>query len=591
MTIPEKLENLRKLMKEKGLSAYIVPSTDPHSSEYVPERWASRGWISGFTGSAGTIVVTLDSAGLWTDSRYFLQASEQLENSTIDLFKMGLPDTPSMQEWLFDSLNEGDAVGFDGLVFPVAQVNDLKKVFERKNIALNGDYDLIQEVWLNRPSVPLNEVFVHEDIYAGKSRNVKISDIANELKKKNINYNLVTTLDDVAWIFNLRGNDVDFNPVFVAYALISQERATLYIDERKLPFDLKTELDNDNIELKDYVEIEKDLAKISRNSFVLVDSNKVNYRLYNAIKANKIEGKNPSTIMKARKNATEIAGIKNAMQRDGVAMVKFFKWLEDHIGKIEISELSAAAKLLEFREQNELLKGESFNTISGYAGHGAIVHYAANETTNSPLKKEGFYLIDSGGQYLDGTTDITRMVYLGETPNDEEKTDYTMVLKGLINLGLTKYPEGTRGSQLDVLARKFLWDRGMNYLHGTGHGVGCFLNVHEGPQNIRMDENPTVLETGMVTSNEPGIYRAGKHGIRIENLVLTVEDSETEFGKFLKFETLTICPIDIKAIDTNLMTDTEKSWLNDYHSWVYSQLENSLDDEHRAWLKDKTKAI
>lgn len=591
MTIPEKLGKLRELMTQKGLSAYIVPSTDPHSSEYVPERWASRSWISGFSGSAGTVVVTLDNAGLWTDSRYFLQATEQLENSTIDLFKMGLPETPSMQEWLFDTLNEGDVVGFDGLVFPVAQVNDLKKVFARKNIALNGDYDLIEEIWANRPPVPLNEVFEHEEIYAGKSRKDKIAEISAELKKKNIDFNLVTTLDDVAWIFNLRGNDVDFNPVFVAYAIISQDKASLYIDERKMPFDLKTELDNADIELKDYVEIEKDLGRISPEAYVLVDSNKVNFRLYNAIKANKIEGKNPSTLKKALKNSTEINGIKNAMQRDGVAMVKFFKWLEDNIGKIQITELSAAAKLYEFRQQNELLKGESFNAISGYAGHGAIVHYAANEATNSELKQAGFYLIDSGGQYLDGTTDITRMVYLGETPNEEEKIDYTMVLKGHINLGLAKYPTGTRGSQLDVLARKFLWDRNMNYLHGTGHGVGCFLNVHEGPQNIRMDENPTVLEVGMITSNEPGIYRAGKHGIRIENLVLTVEDATTEFGQFLKFETLTVCPIDTKAIDTNLMTETEKTWLNEYHSWVYSQLENSLDDAHRAWLQEKTKAI
>lgn len=591
MKVTEKLSNLRELMKKNGINAYIIPSTDPHASEYVPERWSSRAWISGFTGSAGIVVVTMDKAGLWTDSRYFLQAEEQLKGTTIELFKQGLPDTPTYQNWILSELSDNQVVGFDGLSFPTDDVLKLRDLLEPISIQFVSNLDLIDKIWINRPSIPLNEVYEHELQYAGKERTEKIKDIQNYLIKNGDHHNLIATLDDIAWIFNLRGSDVDFNPVFVAYAIISQNEAKLYIDERKLSFELKTILDNEGIILRDYVEIEKDLANIPSNESVIMDPKKTNYNLYLKTAAHKYFEINPSTMMKAAKNETEISGIRNAMRRDGVAMVKFFKWLEDNIGKTTITEISAAKKLLSFRQENEIFFGESFNPISGYAGHGAIVHYAASEETNSELKQEGFYLIDSGGQYLDGTTDITRMAYLGSNPNDEEKTDYTLVLKGHINLSLAKYPEGTRGSQIDVLARQFLWNNGLNYLHGTGHGVGCFLNVHEGPQNIRMEENPISLKEGMVTSNEPGVYRAGKHGIRIENLVLTVKDSLTDFGKFLKFETLTICPIDTKAIDTKLMNETELKWLNDYHSWVYSELELLLDEAHRTWLKTKTKAI
>ncbi len=592
MTVTEKISKLRDSMAKNGLDAYIIPSTDPHMSEYVPERWSARSWISGFTGSAGTIVVTKEKAGLWTDSRYFLQGEEQLKGSPIKLFKSGLPETPNIEEWLNDTIEKGGTVGFDGKVFAVSQVRDLEATFERKGIKVNGEHDLIEDVWENRPSVPLNEVYVHEVKYAGKTRIEKLGEIRTELEKQSADYSLTATLDDIAWIYNLRGSDVDFNPVFVAYTLISKGGAVLFIDERKLTFDLKTELENDGIEIKDYVEIAKELKGLPNGSSVLLDTGKTNYWLYSALEKSRIiEGKNPSTYLKACKNQVEISGMKSAHKRDGASMVKFIYWLESNIGKEKITELSAAEKLLEFRKANDMFVGESFNTISGYGPHGAIVHYAANEETDAEIKPEGFYLLDSGAQYLDGTTDITRMFYLGEEPTEQEKIDYTLVLKGHINLATAKYPAGTRGSQLDAFARRFLWDNRLNYLHGTGHGVGCFLNVHEGPQNIRMEENPTTLQEGMISSNEPGVYRAGKYGIRIENLVLTTKDKTGEFGDFYKFETLTVCPIDKKAIDESMLTREEKAWINGYHKWVYMELSQVLDDEHRSWLTEKTDSI
>jgi Xaa-Pro aminopeptidase len=592
MTVKEKLSKLRDEMMKHNIDAYIIPSTDPHTSEYVPERWSSRSWISGFTGSAGTVVVTKDKAGLWTDSRYFLQATEQLEDSTIDLFKMGLPDVPSIESWLTKTLNEDDTVGFDGKVFPLSQVRNLEKQIEMKGLNINGNHDLIDSIWQNRPEAPLNEVFEHELKFAGKTRIEKLGEIREKLEDKNADWNLVTTLDDIAWIYNLRGSDVDFNPVFVAYTLIGKGRAILFIDERKLTFEMKTDLENDGIEIKDYVEIAKELKALDKNESIMYDPNKINYWLYNAIQDMKtLEEMNPSTMLKACKNEVEVKGMKAALKRDGAAMVKFIKWVYDTVGNEKVTELSAASKLLDFRQQNDLFVGESFNTISGYGEHGAIIHYAANEETDYEIKPEGFYLIDSGGQYYDGTTDITRMFYLGDEPTEQEKKDYTLVLKGHINIAMAKYPANTRGSQLDAFARKFLWENGLNYLHGTGHGVGCFLNVHEGPQNIRLEENPTVLQEGMINSNEPGVYRSGQYGIRIENLILTTKEKETDFGDFYKFETLTLCPIDTKAIDADMLTKEEKKWFNTYHKQVYMELSAFLDDEHRSWLAEKTVSL
>jgi Xaa-Pro aminopeptidase len=593
MNINFKITKLREAMKAKDLSAYIIPSTDPHISEYVPEHWTSRMWISGFTGSAGTIVVTLDEAGLWTDSRYFLQGAEQLKGSEIKLHKMGMPGVDDYPDWLNKVLNENVKVGFDGKVMPVAITKSLQKTFELKKINIVPEYDLISEIWTeNRPEIPRNELFVWDEKYAGRSAKDKISEIQSKMKEMAASYHLVCTLDDIAWLFNIRGNDVPFNPVVVAYALITESNATLYIFGEKVPANAKDKLNAMGVEIKDYNEIFNDLKAIESGKNILIDPNKSNTWLYKAIPDNVkiIEKMNISTLLKSVKNDTEINGMKSALRRDAVAMTKFIHWLENNIGKEKITELSAAKKLYDFRKEIDLFVGESFNTISGYAGHGAIVHYAVTSETDIEIGKDTFYLIDSGGQYYDGTTDITRTLHFGE-PTDEEKKDYTLVLKGHIDLAMAKYPQGTRGAQLDAIARKPLWDNGLHYSHGTGHGIGCFLNVHEGPQNIRLEENPTKLQPGMITSNEPGVYKADKHGIRIENLVLTVEDSETEFGKFYNFETLTLCFIETKTIDKSLLTDDEINWLNVYHQKVYDEVSPLLDDEMKKYLAEKTKKI
>ncbi len=593
MNINEKISKLRKAMKDNGLNAYIIPSTDPHISEYVPEHWTSRMWISGFTGSAGTIVVTLDSAGLWTDSRYFLQGANELEGSEIKLHKMGMPGVDDYPEWLNKKLNENDNVGFDGKVMPVAIKKSLEKTFELKKINVVSKYDLISDVWTDdRPEIPRNPLFVWDDKYAGKSAKDKITEIQNKMKEKSADFHLICTLDDIAWIFNIRGNDVPFNPVVVAYAMITESDATLYIYSEKVPADEKSKLESAGIKIKGYDEVYEDVKSLESGKNILIDPNKSNTWLYDAIPAGvkKIEQMNISTLLKAVKNDTEVKGMKSALRRDAVAMTKFINWLENNIGKEKITELSASKKLLEFRKEIDLFVGESFNTISGYAGHGAIVHYAVSPETDVEIGTDTFYLVDSGGQYYDGTTDITRTLHFGE-PTEEEKKDYTLVLKGHIDLALAKYPEGTRGAQIDAIARKPLWDNGLHYSHGTGHGIGCFLNVHEGPQNIRLEENPTKLQPGMITSNEPGVYKADKHGIRIENLVLTAEDSETDFGKFYGFDTLTLCHIETKAIDKSLLTDEEIEWLNNYHQRVYDEVSPLLDDEMKKYLAEKTKKI
>lgn len=593
MDIKTKLNKLREEMKSKNLDAYIIPSTDPHISEYVPEHWTSRMWISGFTGSAGTIVVTLESAGLWTDSRYFLQATEQLKDSGIILHKMGMPGVDDYPQWLNKNLDSGANVGFDGKVMPVATSKSLIKTFDMKKINVVSSYDLISEIWTDdRPDIPKNQLFLWDKKYSGKSRTEKIEEIRKSLKEVSASYHLVCTLDDIAWIFNIRGNDVPFNPVVVAYALITPEKTILYIYNEKVPNDAVAEFERDGIEIKDYNAVYDDIKALESGKNILIDINKSNTWLYDAIPdgVRKIENMNASTMLKSVKNDTEINGMKEALRRDAVAMVNFLHWIENTVGSEKVTELSAAKKLTEFRKEIDLFVGESFNTISGYAGHGAIVHYAVTPETDIEIEKDTFYLIDSGGQYYDGTTDITRTLHFG-TPTDEEKTDYTLVLKGHIDLALTKYPEGSRGAQLDAIARRPLWEHGLHYSHGTGHGIGCFLNVHEGPQNIRLEENPTKLQPGMITSNEPGVYKADKHGIRIENLVLTSFDSETEFGKFYKFDTLTLCPIETKAIDKSLMTEEEINWLNDYHKRVYDEVAPLLNDEMKEFLAKKTQVI
>lgn len=592
MKITQRIEKLREKMAELGITAYIIPSTDPHISEYVPQRWTSRTWISGFTGSAGTVVITDKIAGLWTDSRYFLQATHELEGSGIELFKVGLTGIEDYPDWIKSNLKSGDVLGFDGMVVQASFAKGIVAELKQNGVETSFGHDLIEQIWTDRPPIPENQIFVHELKYAGKSRVEKINDIRTKMKQKNVDTHFVATLDDLCWIFNIRGKDVAFNPVAVCYGIITLQKAQLYIYENKLDTSVRAELESDGVEICDYDDLITAVKRFDASSRVYVDPARVNYALYTAIPAEctKIEGMNFSTNMKAIKNNIEIQGVKNAMRRDAVAMCEFIYWFENTLGKEKISEVSASDKLRQIRSGKELFFGESFNTIAGYAGNGAIVHYGATAESDTEIKAEGFFLLDSGGQYFDGTTDITRVFCLSE-PTEQMMIDYTLVLKGHINLSLAKYPTNTRGSQLDVLARIEMWNRAINYGHGTGHGVGCFMNVHEGPQNIRMNENPAVLESGMITSNEPGIYREGKYGIRIENLVLTVPFKETEFGKFLQFETLTLCPIDTRAINISMLTEDERHWLNEYHKFVYDEVSPLLDGELKNWLKEKTKSL
>lgn len=590
--IKERVEKLRELMRERGLSAYIIPSADPHQSEYVAEHWKSRAWISGFTGSAGTIVVTLDKAGLWTDGRYYIQADKQLQGSGIDLFKAGLTGVPSYTEWLEGELEKNDCVGIDGKLFAISRVSEMKESFDKKGIKINKKYDLINEIWVDRPSMPSDKVFVHDTTFAGKSTKEKLNEVREEMKKKKANYFLLTSLDDIAWLFNLRGSDVPNNPVFMAYALISLESASLFIEATKVEEDVRINLMDSGVEVKSYEAIKESLGALTKGDKVILDYNRVNIELYDAITLETLKSKevNLTTPMKAVKNDIEIKNLRNCQVKDGIAMVKFLCWLDNNIGKIDITEISASDKLESFRKEQDLFMGISFDSIAGYKEHAAMMHYKAEPSTQFKLEAEGMYLIDSGGQYLDGTTDITRTIVLGKL-TEEEKRDFTLVLKGHICLSTAKFLYGTTGSNLDILARQPIWEQGIDYKCGTGHGVGFMLNVHEGPQGFSQYPNSVKLEKGMVITNEPGIYKEGKHGIRIENTLLVVEDENTEFGQFMRFETISYCPIDLRGIDVALLTDKEKTWINEYHRKVYELLSPSLDGQEKMWLMDRTRAI
>lgn len=592
MLVNSKVALLRKEMASKGIDAYVIPSTDPHISEYVPEHWNSRSWISGFNGSAGTVVITQNIAGLWTDGRYFLQAEQQLADSEFQLFKLGVDGFDDYPQWLCKNLSENQVVGFDGNVFQVYAAESLEDKLNDYGILLNFEHDLISNIWQDRPALPKNLIFEHPIEFSGESTKSKISRIREELKSSNCNATILCALDDIAWTFNIRGNDVKYNPVCVAFAIITLKKVILYISKEKVPTQIEENFTSLGIEIKEYASFLKDVSKLEKET-ILLDKQRTNYSVLKSLKSGNriISSLSIPTKYKASKNKIEISNIKNAMIRDGVALANFQFWLEQAFNKKEeIDELKSMAKLRAFRASQDKFYGESFNTIAGFACNGAIIHYGADDKSNKKIDGSAFFLLDSGGQYLDGTTDITRVFHLGN-PTDEEKTDYTNVLKGMIDLNLAKFPKGTRGSQLDILARKALWDRYENYKHGTGHGVGCFLNVHEGPQNIRTEENPTKLELGMICSNEPGIYRPNKWGIRIENLILVVEDKESEFDIFYKFENLTIYHIETKCIKKDLLSDTQLNWLNSYNNDVYNKLSPQLNDEIKSWLKDKTKAI
>lgn len=592
-TIEQRLEALRQLMHREHLAAFIFPSTDPHSGEYVPEHWKGRQWISGFNGSAGTAVVTLEDAAVWTDSRYFIAAEEQLHGTEFKLMKDGMPGTPSIAEWLADKLKytNNTEVALDGMVNTLNEVNALKEELRKLGgLTLRTNLDPLKTIWTNRPEIPTNKVELQPLELAGEETRHKIERIRMALRAVHADGTLVSTLDDVAWTLNLRGSDVECNPVFVAYLLIEQQRTTLYINKEKLTNEVYNYLLSQQIDVEDYADVTKGLANYAEYN-ILLDPNTTNYTLAKMVKCQEIVTKpSPVPALKAVKNEAEIRGFRNAMLKDGIAMVKFLKWLKPAVEAGNETEMSLDDKLTSLRAEQPLFKGKSFETIVGYEAHGAIVHYEATPETNIPMKPHGLVLIDSGGQYQDGTTDITRTIALGDT-TPEQRTAYTLVLKGFINFAMLKFPDGATGTQLDATARLPLWREGMNYLHGTGHGVGAYLNVHEGPHQVRMQWRPAPFHAGMTVTDEPGLYIEGLFGIRIENTLLTTPYRSTPFGEFLQFSSLTLCPIDTAPIELSMLTLDELSWLNNYHRTVYNTLAPHLDSEHTEWLKDATKPL
>lgn len=592
-TINERIEHLRSWMKENGISAFIFSSSDPHNSEYVAEHWKSREWISGFTGSAGTAVVTLDHAALWTDSRYFIAAGKELKGTGFQLMKLRVEGTPSIPEWLVNELShyEKAVVGLDGNVNSFAEVTAIEhELTTNGNITVRTDADPMAVLWTDRPVISDNKVCLHPLEYSGEPTSSKISRIRKYFAGVGADGLLVTALDEIAWVLNLRGNDVHCNPVFVSYLLISPEKVSLYIDNVKLPAEVKDYLDSEHIEVETYDAVEEGLRSYEGKS-LLVDMSSVNYSLATAVPVEKIfNGVSPIVSMKAVKNKTEQDGLRDAMLRDGVAVVKFLAWLKPAVEAGGQTEISLDVRLTALRAEQSKFKGISFDTIVGYEEHGAIVHYEATPETDIPVKPRGLVLIDSGAQYLDGTTDITRTIALGEL-TEEQRRVYTLVLKGHIQLDMCKFPAGVCGSQLDAIARVPMWREGYNYMHGTGHGVGSYLNVHEGPHQIRMEWRPAPLQAGMTVTNEPGIYLEGKFGVRIENTLLIVPAETTAFGDFLKFETLTLAPIDTTPIVLEMLSAEEREWLNNYHQRVYTSLKPYLTDVEKEWLRKATLPI
>lgn len=592
MRVIEKVEEMRKLMKESKIDAYIIPSSDSHQSEYVSDHWKSRRWMSGFTGSAGTLVITLGENGLWTDGRYYIQAEKQLKDSGIKLFRQGQPGVPTYNEWLEQVLKEGSCVGFDGKVFSQANAKKIEEALSDKGITINDSYDLMNIIWTDRPELPFNNIINHDISFAGKSIKEKVELVREKMKEKKADNYILGSLDDIAWLFNIRGSDIPNNPVVTAYAIITHEKVSLFLRKEKLSKSAQNSLLSEGVYIYEYEEIIDEVKKITEDNSVFIDDNKINRWLYNVIpKGCKIvKGTNITTSLKAIKNDTEIENLKRCQIKDGVAMVKFLYWLEENINRETITEISADEKLRSFRSAEKDFIGISFDTIAGYKDHAAMMHYKANDDTKYTLKDEGMFLIDSGGQYLDGTTDITRTIVLGDI-TEEEKRDFTLVLKGHISLCQANFLHGATGSNLDILARYPMWQEGIDYKCGTGHGVGYFLNVHEGPQNFSQVPNKVKLEKNMVITVEPGIYREGQHGVRIENTVAVAEDVKTEFGQFLRFDTISYCPIDLKGISVEMLDEKEKRWLNEYHNEVYNKLAPYLDDDTSDWLRTNTQGI
>lgn len=591
--INQRLESLREVMKREHLAAFIFPSTDAHQSEYVADHWMGRAWISGFDGSAGTAVVTMHSAALWTDSRYFLAAEEQLKGTEFQLMKLKIPGTLSIAEWLGKELKDVDSpeVGLDGWVNSYSSTSgliaDLRKA---GGITVRTNFDPLEEIWKDRPSIPLKPVEIQPMEFAGEDVSSKIKRIRQALRAQHADGMLVSALDDIAWTLNLRGTDVHCVPVFVSYLLIASDKVSLFVDEAKVSSEIRAYLESNGVSIYKYNKVEEGLKAYSEYN-ILLDGNETSYYLWKAVRCQEIvQASSPIPAMKAVKNEAEIAGYRSAMLKDGVAMVKFLKWLLPAVEAGGETEISIDKKLTALRAEQKLFRDISFDTIAGYQAHGAIVHYEATPETDIPLKPEGLLLLDSGAQYQDGTTDITRTIALGPI-TEEMKHIYTLVLKAHIQLELAKFPDGASGTQLDALGRECMWREGFNFLHGTGHGVGSYLSVHEGPHQIRMEYMPTPLRAGMTLTDEPGLYLAGKFGVRIENTILLSDYMKTEFGKFLQIEPLTLCPIDTAPIDLTMLMPEELAWLNEYHAKVYAELAPYLDEEEKKWLENATKTI
>lgn len=593
--INQRLEKLREVMRREHLSAFIFPSTDAHQSEYVADHWQGRAWISGFNGSAGTAVVTMRSAALWTDSRYFIAAEEQLRGTEFQLMKLKVEGTPTISDWIASELSQNEdecrEVGLDGMVNSyndtMALISDLRKA---GGITVRTNFDPLEQIWMNRPAIPENPVAIQSLNFAGETVDDKIQRIRKALREHHADGILVSALDDIAWTLNLRGTDVHCNPVFVSYLLISSDQVSLFVNPKKISSEVKAYLDEHGISLFDYNQVEEGLESYADYN-ILLDGDETSFCLWKSVKCQEIiAAKSPIPVMKAVKNATEIEGYHRAMLRDGVAMVKFLKWLKPAVEAGGQTEMSIDKKLTSLRAEQNLFRDISFDTIAGYQAHGAIVHYEATPETDAPLLPEGLILIDSGAQYQDGTTDITRTIALGPV-TEEMKHVYTLVLKGHIQLELAKFPDGASGTQIDALSRECMWREGYNFLHGTGHGVGSYLNVHEGPHQIRMEWKPTPLRAGMTVTDEPGLYLKGKFGVRIENTLLIKDFVETTFGKFLQMESLTFCPIDTAPIDVDMLLLEEVEWLNAYHREVFEKLSPYLEDEEVGWLAEATKPL
>ena len=595
--IKQRIEKIRDLMKEKNIYAYIVPSSDYHQSEYVGDYFKAREFMSGFTGSAGTLIVSMDEVGLWTDGRYFIQAEQELKHSGIKLFKMGEEGVPTIEEYLLEKLPKNSTLGFDGRVMSVKEGQNLANKLAFKGINIEYKYDLVNDIWQDRCSLPTEKAFLLDIEYSGESFSHKLSRIRQAMKEKKATTHILASLDDIAWLFNIRGRDVKSNPVVLSYAVICTNSVYLFIDKNKIDEDIKHELSKENVQIKGYDEVYEFIKNIGENEVVLIDTSKVNYAIYNSIPSNvrKIEERNPSILFKSIKNEIELKNIRNSHIKDGVAFTKFMYWLKNNIGKIDITEISATQKLEDFRREQDKFIEPSFSTIAAYKDHAAMMHYSATEESNYKLEPRDLFLVDSGGQYFDGTTDITRTIALGPI-HEKIRRDFTNVVRGMIRLSKAKFLYGCRGYNLDILARGPLWEEGIDYKCGTGHGIGFVLNVHEGPNGFRWKvregiDDTCILEEGMVTTNEPGVYVENSHGIRIENEIVVRKAEKNEYGQFMDFEVITFAPIDLDAIDESLLLKDERVYLNNYHKQVYDKIAPYLNEEEKQWLKIYTREI